>query len=219
MRENGIPDDATVQLNGGDRFRQTRMAGIDVSLPQLLRSQAGGAVTGTAGFPPCTRRPDVGTKFGRNERILGNGIEFIVKDGNADADSRVKIFEHFLQFLSIETSDHIDPFKIRTLCKPFPHVQPPPRCCFDSAPTPSARPRRAYLPLPAAIPFPPRICIAKRILAKHRPSLFPSIIPQSENFCTFSAHKNRINIHRHSRWFFSFGLLALILPAARKPRL
>ena len=28
-----------------------------------------------------------------------------------------------------------------------------------------------------------------------------------------------INIHRHSRWFFSFGQLALILPAARKPRL
>ena len=31
--------------------------------------------------------------------------------------------------------------------------------------------------------------------------------------------KNRINIHRHSRWFFIFGQLALILPAARKPRL
>ena len=35
------------------------------------------------------------------------------------------------------------------------------------------------------------IGLAKQILAKHRPSLFPSIIPQSENFCTFSAHKNR----------------------------
>ena len=29
----------------------------------------------------------------------------------------------------------------------------------------------------------------------------------------------RINIHRLSRWFFIFGQLALILPAARKPRL
>ena len=34
----------------------------------------------------------------------------------------------------------------------------------------------------------------------------------------YENEKARINIHRHSRWFFSFGLLALILLAARKPR-
>ena len=35
----------------------------------------------------------------------------------------------------------------------------------------------------------------------------------------FFVEYGRINIHRLSRWFFIFGQLALILPAARKPRL
>ena len=51
------------------------------------------------------------------------------------------------------------------------------------------------------------------------PALLPAAAGGARRKTLRADGKKQINIHRHSRWFFSFGLLALILPAARKPRL